>query len=97
MMIDTFFLYPARFTPAEEGGYLVDFFDFDSECFTEGDTLDEAYRMAMDVLEGTVLGYIKENQQLPKRSGPTKCLGDGFISYVGIELDTLEKRKQNKH
>lgn len=42
--------YPAIVTPAEEGGYLVDFPDFQGEAFTEGDTLDEALSNAADVL-----------------------------------------------
>lgn len=42
--------YPAIVTPAEEGGYLVDFPDFEGGAFTEGDTLEEALSNAADVL-----------------------------------------------
>lgn len=51
--------YPAILTPAEEGGYLVGFPDFD-EAITEGDTLDEALCNAAEVL-GLVLGYRQES------------------------------------
>lgn len=54
--------YPAVLTPAEEGGYLVDFPDFAGGAFTEGDTLDEALYNAAEVL-GLVVGYRQEKGQ----------------------------------
>ena len=40
------YIFPAVFTPAEEGGYLVNFPDITDHtsyaCMTEGDTLEEA-------------------------------------------------------
>ena len=41
--------YPAVFHKAEEGGFWVSFPDF-PECMTQGDSMDEAYEMAIDAL-----------------------------------------------
>lgn len=42
--------YPAVFHKAEEGGFWITFPDF-PECMTQGDTLEEAYEMAIDALK----------------------------------------------
>lgn len=42
--------YPAVFTPAEEGGYVVTFPDF-PELATQGETFEEARDMAADILQ----------------------------------------------
>ena len=39
--------YPAKFTPAEEGGYIVTFRDI-PEAITQGDDMTEAVEMAED-------------------------------------------------
>lgn len=54
--------YPAILTEAPEGGYLVDFPDFEGEAFTEGDTLEEALRNAAEVLS-LVVEHRRENGQ----------------------------------
>ena len=36
--------YPAIFHTAEEGGFWITFLDF-PECITEGDDMEDAYRM----------------------------------------------------
>ncbi|UTG93170.1 type II toxin-antitoxin system HicB family antitoxin [Geobacter sulfurreducens] len=60
--------YPAILAPAEEGGYLVDFPDFEGEAFTEGDTLDEALSNATEVL-CLVLGYrLEKGEAVPAPS-----------------------------
>lgn len=45
--------FKAILEPAEEGGYVVHVLD--PECWTQGDTLEEALEMARDAIEG-VLG-----------------------------------------
>ena len=50
--------YPAVFHKAEEGGFWVSFPDF-PECMTQGDSMDEAYEMAIDAL-GLSLSSIEE-------------------------------------
>ena len=50
--------YPALFHKAEEGGFWVSFPDF-PECMTQGDSMDEAYEMAIDAL-GLSLSSIED-------------------------------------
>ena len=46
--------YTVIFEPAEEGGFIVHVPGLPG-CHTQGETLDEAYKMAQDV----ILGYIE--------------------------------------
>ncbi|CBY81424.1 transcriptional regulator [Haemophilus influenzae biotype aegyptius] len=56
--------YPATFTPAEEGGYVVTFADL-PEAITQGDTIEEAQEMAEDVLISCVEIYFDEERPFP--------------------------------
>lgn len=53
------FNYTVIFEPAEEGGFIVHVPSLPG-CHTQGETLDEAYRMAQDA----IYGYIKILQEL---------------------------------
>lgn len=57
--------YPAVLTPAEEGGYLVDFPDFEGGAFTEGDTEAEALSNAAEVLALILEDRQKKGQPIP--------------------------------
>ena len=59
--------YPAILTPEPDGGYLVQFADFE-EAFTEGDTLEEALFNAAEVLTLTLEGRIDEGLPVPEPS-----------------------------
>ena len=48
--------YPAVFHKAEEGGFWVSFPDF-PECMTQGDSMDEAYEMAIDDVRFVIVQY----------------------------------------
>lgn len=81
--------YPAVLTPAEEGGYLVDFPDFEGGAFTEGDTEAEALRNAAEVL-----GLILEDRKAKGKPAPTP----GTIHGPNVKIvwyDT-EGNKQGK-
>lgn len=56
--------YPAKFTPAEEGGFVVTFRDI-PEAITQGDDLTEAIEMAEDVLLSSMDFYFEENRAVP--------------------------------
>lgn len=56
--------YPATFTPAEEGGFVVTFADL-PEAITQGDTFEEAMEMAEDVLLSCVEIYFDEDRLFP--------------------------------
>jgi antitoxin HicB len=59
--------YPAILTPEPDGGYLVQFADFE-EAFTEGDTLEEALFNAAETLTLTLEGRIDEGLPVPEPS-----------------------------
>ena len=61
--------YPAIFEPAEEGGFLVRFPDFDWGV-TQGDTLREAHEMAADAIRTMIRELIRQGKSVPRPSKP---------------------------
>jgi antitoxin HicB len=61
--------YPARFDPAEEGGFVVTFPDF-GWGVTQGDTEAEAREMAADALTTMIEEHIRSGDPLPRPSKP---------------------------
>lgn len=85
--------YPAIFHNAEEGGFWVSFPDF-PECFTDGDSIEETYEMAVDALGLAITSRKKEGQEIPVSSSVTELpLNDGV--FVIIEFDMLEYQKKH--
>ncbi len=62
--------YPARFDPADEGGYTVTFRDI-PEAITQGDDLAEAEAMARDALVSAMEFYFEAGREVP---APSKAL-----------------------
>lgn len=62
-------VYPAIFSPCEEGGYMVEVPDLPG-CVTEGDTLAEAIFMGEDAASGWVLLELEEGRDAPAASRP---------------------------
>lgn len=85
--------YPAIVTPAEEGGYLVDFPDFEGGAFTEGDTLEEALRNAAEVLS-LVVEHRRENGQPIPESG--RRIDGSNIFLVPLVKNTDFRYRFNK-
>ena len=63
--------YPARFTSASEGGFVVNFRDI-PEAITQGDTIDEAMAMAEDVLVSAMDFYFEDRRSVPQPSAPKR-------------------------
>ena len=63
--------YPARFDPADEGGYTVTFRDI-PEAITQGDTLEEAEAMARDALITAMDFYFEDGRAVPAPSKAAK-------------------------
>lgn len=79
-------LYPAIFTPAEEGGYLVNFPDVEN-CFSEGDDLQEAFANAEDVLGIMAAFHLEDKGHLPKASNIEDVHTEqGFVSLISVDL-----------
>lgn len=62
--------FPARFEPAEEGGFVVTFRDI-PEAITQGDTDSEAMEMAEDVLVSAMDFYFDDHRPIPSPSEPS--------------------------
>ena len=91
------YAYPAIFTPAEEGGYTVNFPDLEG-CFTEGDTMAEALYMAEDVLALVLYGYEKDGRIIPIPCNPSHLTisPDEFVNFVACDTLQYQKRYNNK-
>lgn len=83
--------YPAILTPAEKGGYLVDFPDFEGRAFTEGNTLDEALSNAAEVL-----GLILEDRRAKGQPIPAPGPIHGPNVHKIVWYDTEEKDQDKK-
>lgn len=86
--------YPALFHKAEEGGFWVTFPDF-PECFTQGESMDEAYEMAINSLGLCITDLLKEKSTLPAASEPSSIPSEQDASLVVISFDLNEYRKKN--
>ncbi|MDE8699277.1 type II toxin-antitoxin system HicB family antitoxin [[Ruminococcus] lactaris] len=86
--------YPAVFHKAEEGGFWVSFPDL-PECMTQGDSMDEAYEMAVDALGLSLSCMEDEGTAFPKASElDTVDSEDGVL--VIVEFDMAEYRRKNR-
>jgi antitoxin HicB len=61
--------YPATFTPADEGGFVVTFRDI-PEAITQGDDEAEALAMAADALVTAMDFYFEDRRSVPAPSAP---------------------------
>jgi antitoxin HicB len=62
--------YPAEFTPADEGGFVVTFCDV-PEAITQGETVEECIEDATDALDEAITGRINAKLDIP-RASPAK-------------------------
>lgn len=86
------YVYPAVFTPEDDGYYSIHFPDFES-CYTSAETLEDGMAMANDVLCLTLYD-LEENGgtiPVPSKIKDVKTVGDEFTSL--ISCDTIEYRK----
>ena len=87
--------YPAVFQK-EDVGYSVFFPDLEG-CFTQGDTLEEAYIMAVDAiglyLEDSETGIFR----FPETSEITSISTDENQTIVLVEFDEIEYRKRHNN
>ena len=89
------YVYPAVFTPEENGQFTVNFPDLES-CYTCGDDLGDALYMAEDVLVMTLVSYENNSTPIPT---PSKKLGveDGeFQNFIVCDTDSYRKQNMNR-
>lgn len=84
--------YPARFDPADEGGYTVTFRDI-PEAITQGDDLAEAEAMARDALVSAMEFYFEAGRAVPAPSKAEK--GERLVELpasVAVKVALLNAR-----
>lgn len=63
--------FPAKFSPAEEGGYVVTFPDI-PEAITQGEDMEDALLHAADALESALDFYFEAGRRVPLPSRPKR-------------------------
>lgn len=92
------YIFPAVFTPAEEGGYLVNFPDIMDHtsyaCMTEGNTLEEALDMASDVLNLTLWSMEEDGAPVPRASAmqEMKAPEGGFVNLISADTQAYREK-----
>lgn len=88
------YIYPAIFTPEDNGAYSIRFPDVEG-CYTFGDDIDDGIDMAQDALSLLLYSnYEEQNRQVPASTPISDIvLTNGeFIAY--ITCDTMKYRKK---
>lgn len=90
------YCYPAVFTQ-EENGYSVEFPDIEN-CFTCGETLEEAMEMAGDALAMMLTDREDGGQEIPAASAPGQIAAPqgAFVSLVLADTAAYRKRISNR-
>lgn len=86
------YFYPAIFHKEKKGGYWISFPDF-PECLTQGEDLEDAYKMASDAIGLCIDDKIKNNEQLPQASAPVDFIVENDDFSCLIEFDLLQYRR----
>ncbi|MCL2812366.1 MAG: type II toxin-antitoxin system HicB family antitoxin [Clostridia bacterium] len=91
------YAYTAIFAPEENSAYSVHFPDFPG-CYTSGDNLPDAIRMAQDALCLWLYDMEQDNRPIPAASNPKaiKANGEEFTSVVAVDTETYRRFYENK-
>ena len=92
------YFYPAIFHTAEEGGFWVSFPDL-PECLTEGDTMADAYEMAIEALGLSLTDRIHNHEKLPVPSTPDQIAldtSDSHLVVIQFDMEAYQKKHNSK-
>ena len=91
------YVFPAVFTAEESGLYAVNFPDLES-CYTSGENLADAIKMAEDVLALTLYEYEKKKKTIPQpsawRSIPIE--ENEFVNYISADTMHYQRKFNSK-
>lgn len=90
------YVYPAVFTPEENGQFSVNFPDLES-CYTCGDDLKDALFMAEDVLAYTLYDYERSQKSIPEPSKVNQIALEKNEFVNLIVCDTIEYCKMHNN
>lgn len=84
-------VYPALFFEERDGGYSVVFPDL-GHLATDGNSLDEARRMAVDSLAGYLWSARKDGEEVPPPSDKVDphCEDEDGDDYVAVFVEAVE-------
>lgn len=74
----------------EDDVFYVNFVDF-PDCFTDGETMEEAIINAKDVLEGVAFSYLKNGKNLPEAS-----LNAKDVIFIDLWVDLIKDKVNNQ-
>lgn len=80
------YTYPMVFEKNELGGYSVWAVDL-PECYTDGDSFEDAIDMAAEAMELVIESYIDNGRSLPKPSLEYEPKKGERIAYVSCDID----------
>ena len=91
------YIYPAVFTQEVEGGYSVNFPDVPS-CYTCGENLYDAMKMAKDVLALTLYDLEQDKKEIPVASDIKDIIikKNEFVSLVAADTMFYERFYSSK-
>ena len=89
------YVYPAVFTPEENGQFSVNFPDLES-CYTCGDDLVDALYMAEDVLAMTLVSYENNSTPIPTPSKKLSLEDGEFQNFIACDTDSYRKQNMNR-
>jgi len=90
-------IYPAIFTPCEEGGFTVDVVDLPG-CVSEGDTLIEAIEQGTDAASGWILTALEDGDSIPQASSYSDITPDpgSFVNLLVVDIDAYAEKYGSK-
>ena len=91
------FFYPAIFHADKKGGYWISFPDF-PECLTQGDSVEEAYKMAVEAIGLCIDERLKKCEDLPVASSMAAFqieTGD-FSCLIEFDLERYRRKHNNR-
>ncbi len=89
-------VYPAIFTPFDEGnGFTVEVPDLPG-CVTEGDNLVEAIEMGTDAASGWILGEIEDGNSFPAASMALETPAGSFVNLLVLDMDSYAEQYGSK-
>lgn len=88
------YIYPAIFTPEADGGYLVEFPDL-PECYTDGESLEDAFYNAEDALALMMWTLEEKKAPITAPSNPADITVPAGAIVSLVKADTLPVRKMN--
>lgn len=90
------YIYPAIFTPEENGSFAIDFPDIEG-CYTCGDDLADGMEMARDALSLMLTHLEDEKRAIPPASSinDLNVRANGFATYISCDTAVYRRLMNN--